>query len=130
MKHECPCQSGNPFVDCCEPLLNNKKIAATAEQLMRSRFVAYSRSDWKYVFKTWHKSTRPSLAELRLADDHPVNWLGLKVVRCEHGLTGDLTGIVEFVATYSDTQTHTFSQLKEVSRFVFENGKWFYLDAE
>lgn len=129
MNHECPCQSGKIFADCCEPLLNNKKRAATAEQLMRSRFVAYSCSDWKYVFKTWHKTTRLGLSELRSRDDS-VNWLGLKVVRCDEGLAGDSKGVVEFVAMYSDIETHSISQLKEVSRFVFENDKWFYLDAE
>ncbi|MEE9350923.1 MAG: YchJ family metal-binding protein, partial [Thiotrichaceae bacterium] len=83
----CPCQSQLAFAGCCQPFLTNKKHATSAEALMRSRFVAYHQNNWKYVFKTWHKSTRPSMSELRsggLAGG--VEWLNLKVVRCEEGL--------------------------------------------
>jgi len=95
---------------------------------MRSRFTAYTRSDWKYVFKTWHQSTRPSLSELRSGgNSESIEWLSLKVIQCEQGLAGDTTGLVNFVATYTDHKG--IQQLKESSKFVFEHNKWCYLDA-
>ncbi len=118
----CPCQSQLAFTDCCQPLLTHKKHATSAEALMRSRFVAYHHSNWKYVFKTWHKSTRPSMVELRSAGS--VEWLNLKVVRCEEGLVGDNKGLVEFVATYKDD--NGIAQVKECSEFIYENRQWFY----
>lgn len=108
--------------------MTNKKQAATAEQLMRSRFTAYTRSDWKYIFKTWHQSTRPSLVELRSGGKgDSIEWLSLKVTQCEQGLAGDTTGLVKFVATYTDQKG--IQQLKESSQFGFEDNKWHYLDA-
>ncbi len=128
MNHECPCQSGKKFANCCQPLLSYKKLATSAEQLMRSRFTAYTHSNWKYVFKTWHQSTRPSLAELRSGgESDTIKWLSLKLIRCEEGLPGDTTGLVQFVATYTDQKG--IQQLKESSTFVFEQNKWLYLTA-
>ncbi len=93
---------------------------------MRSRYTAYTLRDWKYLFKTWHKSTRPPLAELR--NGGQTDWLGLRVITCEKGLPGDKTGMVKFTAIY--TCGTTPSQLTETSQFVFEKGQWFYLDGE
>ena len=115
------------YADCCQLLLTNKKQAATAEQLMRSRFTAYTRSDWKYLYKTWHSSTRPHLTELRSGESNSVEWLSLKVIQCTQGQAGDSNGLVEFVATYTTPQG--IEQLKELSKFVFEHNKWLYLNA-
>lgn len=119
----CPCQSGTTYAACCKLLLNKQHKPQTAEALMRSRYTAYSMADVTYVFKTWHPSTRPSLASLR--DDSLTDWLGLKIVYSEQQ---QKTAIVEFVATYKDEQG--IGQLKERSHFVLEKGKWFYLNGE
>lgn len=92
---------------------------------MRSRYTAYTLLDWKYLYKTWHKTTRPRLAQLRA--DTPVDWLGLTIVSTEKGQPDDDTGMVEFVATYHDG-SH-LSQLCERSHFVKENGQWLYRDG-
>jgi SEC-C motif-containing protein len=56
-----------------------------------------------------------------------VRWLGLQVRRVEAGGTDDRHGIVEFVARYKvDGRAH---RLHETSRFVREDGQWFYVDA-
>ena len=94
---------------------------------MRSRYTAYCRSDWKYLYRTWHKTSRPGLAELRAGDDD-VQWLGLKIVDLVQGQSGDTHGIVEFVATYKSEAV--ISQLRERSLFVCENGQWLYLHAD
>ena len=39
---KCPCSSGKEFAECCEPILTQAKKAATAEELMRSRYTAYA----------------------------------------------------------------------------------------
>ncbi|MCK5230331.1 MAG: SEC-C domain-containing protein, partial [Desulfobulbaceae bacterium] len=54
----CPCNSGEPYSECCAPLLAGDKNAITAEDLMRSRYTAYVERDVKYLLKTWHPSTR------------------------------------------------------------------------
>ena len=125
MSQLCPCQSGLLFTDCCEPFLTNKEKPDTAEALMRSRYTAYTRADWKYVFKTWHKSTRPTLPSLRSSGS--AKWLVLKIVSCHKGKLSDVEGQVEFIASYKNGEE--IAQIKEHSQFVREKGKWMYVDA-
>ena len=91
---------------------------------MRSRYVAYSRGRADHLLRTWHPSTRPPTLEL---GDDPVRWLGLQVRHVEAGGPEDMHGVVEFIARYKiDGRAH---RLHETSRFVREDGRWFYLDA-
>ncbi|MGD8214782.1 YchJ family protein [Aestuariimicrobium sp. Y1814] len=96
---------------------------ATAEALMRSRFQAFKEGDSDWLLASWHSSTRPH--ELDLGDNP--RWRGLQVVRTEAGGVGDDTGVVEFRATYLLAGGELGIQ-HEVSRFVREGGRWFYLD--
>ncbi len=91
---------------------------------MRSRYTAFVLLDRNYLRDTWHPSTRP--LELQLDPDQ--RWLGLKVKATEAGKASDKTGIVEFVARYKIAgRGH---RLHEISRFVHENGHWFYVDGD
>ena len=125
MSQLCPCQSGATFADCCEPFLTYTNKPDTAELLMRSRYTAYTRADWKYIFKTWHKTTRPTLPSLRSSGS--AEWLGLKIISCNEGMLGDTQGQVEFIASYKNDQE--IAQIKEHSEFVCEKGQWLYVDA-
>ncbi len=87
---------------------------------MRSRYAAYVLKLASYLLATWHPSTRPSSIDL----DTP-KWLGLQVRH--HQETGD-TATVEFVARYKvGGKAH---RLHEVSRFIREDGRWYYVDGE
>jgi SEC-C motif-containing protein len=122
----CPCGSGREYLDCCGRLLERAEPAETAEQLMRSRYTAYTQGREDYLLHTWHPSTRPEL--LRLAEASAVRWLGLRILRVEDGGTGDAEGRVEFVARHK--LGGKASRLHEISRFVREDGQWLYLDGE
>lgn len=90
---------------------------------MRSRYAAFVRADVAYLLATWHPSTRP--AELVL--DPKLHWLGLAVRRSRGG-AGDCEGEVEFVVR---CKLHgKAGRLHEVSRFVCEDGRWYYVDGE
>jgi SEC-C motif-containing protein len=119
----CPCGSGLRYAACCGPLHAGEQPAASAEALMRSRYSAYVLKLADYLLATWHASTRPS--ELDLAADDS-KWLGLDVKR--HEIQGDDRATVEFVARYRIAgRGH---RLHELSRFVREDGRWFYVDGE
>lgn len=120
----CPCGSGRPYADCCRQL-HQGAVAADAEALMRSRYSAYVFKLEAYLRATWHPSTRPPRLDL---DDHGAStrWLGLEVRR--HELTDPDSAVVEFVARCKIGGRA--QRLHEVSRFVRENGLWYYLDAE
>ena len=119
----CPCGRPADYAQCCGPLHAGTTTAATAEQLMRSRYSAYVRHDEPYLLATWHASTRP--AKLDLAED-ACKWLGLQIR--QHTRQSDDHETVEFVARYKIAgRAH---RLHELSRFVREEGRWFYVDGE
>ena len=92
---------------------------------MRSRYTAYAELNDDYLLKTWHVSTRPDKLEL---DRNSVTWVGLKIINTEAGQADDVNGIVEFVARFK--VCGKASTLQERSRFIKENGQWFYVEAE
>jgi SEC-C motif domain protein len=123
----CPCRgSANalPYDACCGryhagPL---HLLAPTAEALMRSRYSAFVRDELDYLLATWHASTRPT----SLTPNPPGSkWLGLEVRR--HTVIDAGHATVEFVARHK--LGGRAERLYEISRFVREDGRWFYVDA-
>lgn len=97
---------------------------ATAEELMRSRFAAFTAGDVPWLLRTWHPSTRP--ADLDLTDNP--RWRGLQIVDVVDGGADATAGVVEFRATY--LQDDEIGVLHERSRFVRESGRWYYVDGD
>lgn len=89
---------------------------------MRSRYSAYVLQLEDYLLSTWHASTRP--AALDLAAAPPPKWLGLEV---KTKTQRDDSATVEFVARFRVGGRG--QRLHEVSRFVRENGRWYYVDG-
>jgi len=120
----CYCKSGLLFSACCEPFITGAAVAATAEQLMRSRYSAFGLCDEDYLKQTWHSSTRPT----HLGFEPQQNWLGLKIIATHKGGAQDETGQVEFVARY---KVHGRAyRLHENSEFVLDQGRWYYVHGE
>jgi len=121
----CPCGSSQFYSACCSPFLDEIQQPTTAEALMRSRYSAYVHARQDYLLRTWHESTRPD--HLDFSDAGMMTWLGLKIIRIEAGGPHDSQGIVEFVARYKvGGKAH---RIVEISRFIRENGQWFYLNG-
>lgn len=97
----------------------------TAEELMRSRFKAFRESDAGWLIKTWHESTRPGNLDL---SDNPT-WRGLQIIDTVNGGPDDETGIIEFRATHVQ-EGGGVGVLHERSRFIKEDGRWYYVDGE
>ena len=90
---------------------------------MRSRYAAFVLDLRDYLLATWHTSTRPATLE---PPEPGLKWLGLDVKRtasqdADHGT-------VEFVAR-SKLGGRAY-RLHETSRFVREEGRWFYVDGD
>lgn len=120
----CPCGNDAGYARCCGRL-HEGALADTAEALMRSRYSAYVLKREDYLLASWHPSTRPD--HLKLAAQQPApSWLGLSVKR--HESSGD-QAVVEFIARlrYGGGRAQ---RLHEVSRFVREADRWYYLDGE
>ncbi|WP_369745324.1 YchJ family protein [Paenarthrobacter sp. AMU7] len=120
----CPCLSGDQYVDCCARFHRRDADAPTAEQLMRSRYSAFVVMDPDYILSTWHASTRPESIDL----DADMLWRRLDIVSTSEGGPLDTTGTVEFAAHYRLDGERGVQ--REVSRFVREGKRWFYVDGD
>lgn len=140
MDRICPCQSGASFDTCCAPLLRGEAYAETAEALMRSRYSAFCKGEIDYLFDTHHPNSRSpqERAELQ-ASVTSTEWTYLQILATQKGLARDSLGVVEFVAACrpkrlsvlaAPLETAEFSQMHERSRFLRENGRWFYVDGD
>ena len=126
----CPCgrvdAKGRPlaFARCCGPCLADfaGTPAPDAERLMRSRYAAFVLEDAPYLLATWHASRRPP----EISFEPGVKWLGLDVK--EHRVVDASHAEVEFVAR--SRVAGRAHRLHERSRFVCEDGRWYYLDGD
>jgi SEC-C motif-containing protein len=119
----CPCGSALPLAQCCGRLHDGTATAATAEQLMRSRYSAFVLGDSGYLLATWHPTTRPRRLDL----DSAVRWTGLDVLATAGGSLLSAEGTVEFRAHY--VRQGAAGAQHEISRFVRDGGHWRYLDG-
>ena len=88
---------------------------------MRSRYAAFALNQRDYLLATWHATTRPH----QLPPDPDTQWLSLVIV--EAPSAQDDQGTVHFRATFREPSG--WHVLEEVSRFVKEAGRWWYVDG-
>ncbi len=126
---KCACGSGKEFVECCEPFLTGKKKPQTAEQLMRSRYVAFTLANMDYIDVTNHESTRGDIdREANEAWARQSEWLGLEILKTQAGGPNDDSGQVEFVVQFKiKGETHKHHELSE---FKKEAGQWYFVDGK
>ena len=116
----CPCGSEKSYQDCCHIAHKNINVVQTAEQLMRSRYTAFTMGDIDYLMQSHHSSTRPIHEKDEiLAWAKAVKWQKLEILNT----TADT---VEFKAYFNENSKDEY--LHENSKFVKENGVWMYLD--
>ncbi|HEY8100275.1 MAG TPA: YchJ family metal-binding protein [Burkholderiaceae bacterium] len=120
-KVPCPC-GGTEYAQCCGCFIANDEVPQTAVELMRSRYTAYTLRDEVYLQATWYARSRPDTK--LAAEDEGLKWIGLEVRK--HQQMGD-EATVEFVARYKIGGRA--ERLHEVSRFIREDGRWFYVDG-
>ena len=119
---QCPCGSPATYARCCG-VHHHGTPAPTPEAVMRSRYTAYALGLNDYLLATWHPSTRPP----SLAHDGPApKWISLQVIA--HALQDETHGTVEFIARCRIGGRA--ERMHEVSRFVCEDGRWFYVDGD
>ena len=120
----CPCGLPRAYDACCGRYVSGKVDAPDAEALMRSRYSAYTLRLEPYLLATWHPGTRP--AALQLDAEPQPKWLGLQV---ESQRQIDATHAeVEFIARCKIGGRAY--RMHETSRFVREEGRWYYLDGD
>ena len=118
----CPCGTQKEYATCCERFISGQQIANTPEELMRSRYTAYSTVNIAYIAQTMKgpasKNFNAQEAEIWAKKVH---WQGLTVIRA----TAEKNqGWVEFIAYYDEDGKP--QQLHEISQFERVDGRWYY----
>jgi SEC-C motif-containing protein len=126
MSASCPCGSSFDYLTCCGQYIEQHQVPLTPEALMRSRYSAYTRANMDYIQQTMRG--KPALG----FDANQVGkwakkvwWLRLQVMNAT--MINDTQGYVEFVATYLEGAY--LHQMHERSEFVYDQGRWFYVDG-
>lgn len=118
----CPCGRGENYGACCGPL-HAGSPAPTAERLMRSRYSAFALGLVDYLLSSWHASARPK----ELDRDWSLEWRRLIVESTEAGGPFENEGYVTFTAIARSAEGRY--EQRERSRFVREDGHWYYVDG-
>ena len=126
MSFLCPCGSENNYEDCCQSFIEAQAKPQTPEQLMRSRYTAYSKAQIDYI-----KNTMLGKPLIRFNEDEAkkwaesITWLNLQVI--ETSMENVDKGFVEFIASFLDK--NNLKCIHERSEFHKQNDCWFYVDG-
>ena len=133
LQQRCPCGSGEVYQVCCHPLHSGRRLARTAEQLMRSRYAAYALEEVDYLIET-HPDPGVPPAERRRdlrQSCRQTCWTGLVIQVVRGGDVEDLDGTVQFEAHYRTAGRG--GVLRENSLFRRRGGQrdgaWYYCRA-
>ena len=125
----CPCGSGQPYDQCCQPMIQGDARAQTAEQLLRSRYSAHVKEQIDYIYDTTYPTQRVNINRNQVAEwSRKSQWLGLEILNVHNGQAADESGTIEFMAYYRDKDkkiTH-----HETATFKKDAGCWFFFDGQ
>lgn len=126
MSH-CPCGSQKHYKDCCQLYIEAHQRAETPEQLMRSRYTAYSMANIPYIKQTMSGAPLIGYDEQAAKKwaEHAI-WIGLEII--ESRLETPDLGFVEFVATF--IEKNQLKTIHECSEFHRKNNCWFYVNGQ
>jgi SEC-C motif-containing protein len=126
---KCPCGSGLSYSECCEPLIKGDRAAATAEQLMRSRYSAYAKVETEYLRESLHPDHRGDYDPKSTKQwAESAEWQKFEIIGTEAGGPEDEEGAIEFIATF--VQDGTRREHHERAKFRKVEDRWFFESGE
>ena len=127
MTDSCICNNKKSYEKCCGRFLNGSEHAKTPEQLMRSRYTAYTLGNHgEYLLATWFSATSAGITAESLSEK-TVEWVKLDVL--SKSQSGD-KGSVTFNAYYREPGSMDIQVMHEVSIFQRSSGRWYYVGGE
>lgn len=122
----CPCGSQQEYLSCCGLFIEQHQKPTTPEQLMRSRYTAYSLANISYI-----KSTMKGKPLIGYNDEaarlwaKKSIWLNLEIINSY--METPEQGFVEFCARF--LEHNQLVLIHELSEFHFEHNSWWYVDG-
>lgn len=125
---KCPCGSESSYDKCCGMFIDGGATPESPEQLMRSRYTAYTKADVDYVSKTMSGRAGAAFNE-EASKEWATNseWKGLQIIKADPVKKDDTVGHVDFVVRYKSEDCDYM--LHEISEFHKEDGAWYYVDG-
>lgn len=125
----CPCESGQTYSECCEPIHTGALEAPTAEALMRARYSAILQNNMDFISDSHDPRTRYDF-DLKATREwaEQTQWLGLEILETEAGGEEDQRGWVEFKAYFQGKEGKEAHH--ELSEFNRRKGKWYFSKAK
>jgi SEC-C motif-containing protein len=121
----CPCGSGKKYKKCCK-IYHQGALPKDALTLMKSRYSAYAAGESKYIIQTTHPQNPDFTTDTEKwyasIDTFCKNTIFRELEILEF-LDGDAEAFVKFRARFEN------GALTEKSRFLKEEGKWWYVDG-
>lgn len=124
----CPCGSSQAYSDCCEPLIQGREPAKTAEALMRSRYTAFVKTEIDYIHNTIDPAKQKDFNRAETAAwSKDSEWQGLEILKTCDGGMEDEAGTVEFMARFLEKGNPV--EHHEIAEFKKIDGTWFFMDG-
>lgn len=124
----CPCGRSEIYAKCCAKAHQDLYSVKTAEDLMRSRYVAFTMANGDYLLESHHSSKRPFEQKKQIELwAKSVKWVKLEIIKVDGGSEVEAEGTVEFKAHLYENRIKKV--MHERSTFIRENGHWVYYDA-
>ena len=130
-QHLCPCGTKKPYKGCCGQYISGQALPNTPEELMRSRYTAYTQANMDYIQDTMRDNALEKFNRERSQDWATKNtWVRLNVRKTFFHDTDENIGYVIFSAYYWSENGYAkkLQELNETSEFKRLNGRWFYVD--
>ena len=122
-EEQCPCGRDKVYAECCGRYHSQAMRPLTAEQLMRSRYSAFTLGLMGYLDQTLLPVKRQAEPDSKPPQD--IRWTSLEIVEKEAGGPKDMSGTVTFKAHYlHDGLAHWH---EEKSQFRKRDGQWYYV---
>lgn len=125
----CPCTSGTTYAECCQPYLEGKAAAPTAEALMRSRYTAFAMGMVDYIHDTLAPESRSDFDRKGTEQwAKRSEWKKLEIHETEQGQPGDEEGIVDFTAHYIMDGKKVAHPERSLFRFDRDDQRWYFVE--
>jgi SEC-C motif-containing protein len=132
MPDRCPCGTGRTLADCCGPYHAGAE-PPDAESLMRSRFAAYVRHDWAYLWRTLHADHVDKIDQVYAAwvehvaaSTAPLQFRKLLVIATAPVDRDGFAHVLFHVDVRAGKNNRSFA---EHSRFTHDGTGWRYVDG-
>jgi|SaaInlStandDraft_7_1057024.scaffolds.fasta_scaffold104862_1 SEC-C motif domain protein len=123
----CPCGTNKSYKKCCELIIKGTLHPASAEELMKSRYTAYTIGNMDYIEQTMSGEALKAFdKESAQIWSDTSDWQNLEIIKKGTKKETDTLAFVEFIACYKLNGKTKF--LHEVSEFKKDGSKWLYVN--